>query len=142
MSLRAVFADVTDPQRADWSWLPIARGLTPHGLRHSLKTLMAEIRTPEVLSHERLGHEMEGIAGRYSHVSEAMRKELMDELTARWLDALDARVGMNPRSPVAVLDQLLQARGRKKKGDDLKIVSQNSPSEGVSPLRARPRKWA
>lgn len=128
--------------RATASWLPIAAGLTPHGLRHSLKTLMAEVRTPEVLSHERLGHEMEGIAGRYSHVTDAMRKELMEELTARWLTALDARAAMHPGSPVAVLDELLQARGRKKKGDDTKIVSQNSPSEGVSPLRARPRKGA
>lgn len=128
--------------RATACWLPIARGLTPHGLRHSMKTLMAEIRTPEVLSHERLGHEMEGIAGRYSHVTDAMRKELMEELTARWLDALDARREMDPHSPVAVLEELLQARGRKKKGDDPKIVSQNSPSEGISPLRARLRKGA
>ena len=31
--------------RADSCWLPIARGLTPHGLRHTHRTLMAELGT-------------------------------------------------------------------------------------------------
>lgn len=128
--------------QATMNWLPIAAGLTPHGLRHSHKTLMVEMRTHEVLSHERLGHEMSGIAARYSHVNDAMRKELSDELTARWLDALDARARMAPRSPVAALDQLLQARAQKRKSEDSKIVSQNSPRRQISPRRPRRRKQA
>jgi hypothetical protein len=55
--------------------VPVAAGLTPHGLRHSNKSLMAELRTPEVLSHVRLGHELGGIAGRYGHVTAPMREE-------------------------------------------------------------------
>lgn len=107
--------------RSEGSWEPISADLTPHGLRHSLKSLMAEFRTPEVLSHERLGHEMDGIAGRYSHVTAPMRKKLLDDLTEEWHAALDARLKMDQRSPVAVLDQLLQTRLNK-------IFSQNSPS--------------
>ena len=40
---------------ADACWVPIAQGLTPHGLRH--KTLMAELGTPGKLMDERMGHE-------------------------------------------------------------------------------------
>jgi hypothetical protein len=38
-------------------WLPVKFGLTPHGLRHSHKTWMAEDGTPEILAEQRLGHE-------------------------------------------------------------------------------------
>lgn len=127
--------------RAEVNWLPVARGLTPKGLRHSHKSLMAELRTPEVLSHERLGHEMGGIAGVYSHVTPAMRAELAEHLTARWLDALDARIKMCPRSPVPALDELLRARARNTaKGGNPKIISRNSPETGISVLRARPKR--
>lgn len=49
--------------RAEACWAPVAAGLTPHGLRHSHKTLMSELGTPEVFSHDRLGHKLGGIAG-------------------------------------------------------------------------------
>lgn len=39
----------------------------------------------------------------------AMHAELMAALTECWLSALQARAAMSPRSPVAVLDALLQA---------------------------------
>lgn len=129
--------------RAQACWLPVAAGLTPHGLRHSHKSLMAELRTPEVLSHERLGHQLGGIAGRYSHVTDPMRQELMDGLTRHWEQALDARAAIRPHSPVRALDALLQARYKgSKKGDDHKIVSRNSPREEVTYLSSRPRKGA
>jgi hypothetical protein len=63
--------------RAQACWLPVAAGLTPHSIRHSHKSLMAELPTPEVLSHERLGNELGGVAGRYSHVTVQMREELI-----------------------------------------------------------------
>lgn len=128
--------------RAETSWLPIARGLTPHGMRHSHKTLMAELRTPEVLSHERMGHELEGIGGRYSHVTPGMRAELCDELTKRWLAALDARAAMHPHSPVAALDELLSARQGKKKVGRSDDRPTDFPQRDVSVLRAKPRKGA
>jgi hypothetical protein len=36
--------------RAEDCWLPIARGLTPHGLRHTHKTLMDQLGTEDGLT--------------------------------------------------------------------------------------------
>ncbi len=44
-------------KRAEACWLPIAPGLTPHGLRHTHKTLMREVGAPPKLMDERMGHE-------------------------------------------------------------------------------------
>ncbi|MFJ5984209.1 LacI family DNA-binding transcriptional regulator [Lentzea sp. NPDC092896] len=101
------------PGRADACWTPIAKGLTPHGLRHSHKTSLVEKGIPKPLQDERFGHMDGTVQGRYSHVTEDMRARLLAELTADWETALDERIAMNPRSPVAVLDELLQARARR-----------------------------
>jgi integrase len=58
------------------SWLPELTGLTPHGLRHGHQTWMDEDRIADVLRSERMGHEIPGMRGVYSHVSAAMRAEL------------------------------------------------------------------
>ena len=50
-------------------WLPVKDGLTPHGLRHSHKTWMAEDGIPEILAEQRLGHDVPGMRGLYAHVS-------------------------------------------------------------------------
>lgn len=94
-------------RRADACWLPLAEGMTPHGMRHAHKSLMAELRIPEVLSHDRLGHEMPGIAGVYSHPTPAMQAELMAALAVCWEKSLGDRLALCPRSPVPVLDRLL-----------------------------------
>ncbi|MEU0883652.1 LacI family DNA-binding transcriptional regulator [Lentzea sp. NPDC005914] len=99
--------------RADSCWVPIAKGLTPHGLRHSHKTLMRSVGTPPPLMDDRLGHLDGSVQARYDHVTQEMRARLLDELTAAWEKALDARIAMSPRSPVAALDELLRARARK-----------------------------
>jgi hypothetical protein len=67
------------------AWLPVRAGLTPHGFRHSHKTWMIEDRIPEILAETRLGHEVPGMRGLYSHVSDQMRQELKDKLQARAL---------------------------------------------------------
>jgi hypothetical protein len=95
--------------RADACWVPIARGLTPHGLRHSHKTLMQELGVPAVLQDERMGHADGSVQARYSHVTAAMRRRLLENLTGVWDRALAARRELAPRSPVAVLDRLLGA---------------------------------
>lgn len=95
--------------RADACWVPIAEGLTPHGLRHSHRTLMEELGTPPVLADERMGHTDGSVQRRYTHVTADMRARLAEDLTLCWHVALDARLIMSPRSPVAVLDELLQA---------------------------------
>jgi len=51
------------------SWLPVPRGVTPHGLRHGLQVWMDEDSIPEVLKTERMGYEMPGMHGVYGHVS-------------------------------------------------------------------------
>jgi integrase len=129
--------------RGEMCWLPLAAGLTPHGLRHSHKSLMAQLRIPEVLSHERLGHQLGGIGGRYSHVTPEMRAELIGALTEQWEQALDARAAMAEGSPVPALDALL--RNRHGGNGGTKIFSQDSPKrhrEEVVQLNARPRRRA
>jgi integrase len=65
------------------SWLPVLTGLTPHGLRHGHQTWMDEGRIADVLKSERMGHEVPGMRGVYSHVSTVMRAELTTALQER-----------------------------------------------------------
>jgi integrase len=81
--------------------------VTPHGLRHTHKTLMEELRTPLKLMDERMGHEDGSVQARYSHITPDMRSRLMKGLTEQWEAALDARRTLHGRSPVGVLDDLL-----------------------------------
>jgi len=99
--------------RADSSWVPIAKGLTPHGCRHSHKTFMIERNVPRPLQDERMGHFDGTVQGNYSHVTQEMRRRLLEDLTEAWEASLDARLAMCPRSPVGVLDDVLQARARR-----------------------------
>jgi integrase len=96
--------------RADSCWVPIAPRLTPHGLRHTHKTLMDELNTPVKLKDERMGHEDGSVQARYSHVTPDMRTRLLDGLTDLWNAALNARRAMSAGSPVSVLDALLGER--------------------------------
>jgi integrase len=77
--------------RADACSLPIAAGLTPHGLRHTHGTLMEELGTPAKLADQRMGHEDGSIQARYTHITPIMRQRLMSGLTELWESALDAR---------------------------------------------------
>lgn len=97
--------------RAEACWTPIARGLTPHGLRHAHMVMLDEFGTPTVLTEERFGHRNGTVSARYKHVSRSMRIELLDDLTSLWSRTLDERLALSPRSPVAALDKLLLARG-------------------------------
>ena len=90
------------------SWLPVLRGLTPHGLRHGLQTWMDEDGIPGVLKTERMGHEMPGMHGIYGHVSPAMRADLTAALQERWETSLRERAQLSSRSIVPALDRLLQ----------------------------------
>jgi integrase len=88
-------------------WLPIKPGLTPHGLRHSHRTWMAEDGIPEILAEQRIGHDVPGVRGLYTHVSDPMRQNLTGTLQARWETSLRARAALSPRSPLPLLDELL-----------------------------------
>lgn len=96
--------------RADASWVAVAPGLSPHGLRHSHRTLMEQLGVPAVLADERMGHTDTSVQRRYTHVTADMRKGLVEALTESWERALDARCAMSQGSPVDALDALLKAR--------------------------------
>jgi integrase len=89
------------------SWLPIRRGFLVHGLRHGHRTWLAEDSLPEVALYNRLGHRMPGIGAVYTHVSPAMRRQLVNALQRRWEQALRERARLDPHSPVPLLDELL-----------------------------------
>jgi hypothetical protein len=78
------------------------------GLRHTHKTVMEELGTPSKLMDERMGHEDGSVQAVYSHITAAMRRRLLDGLTASWRESLAARRAMSPGSPVDVLDRLLR----------------------------------
>ncbi|HEV8567022.1 MAG TPA: tyrosine-type recombinase/integrase, partial [Actinoplanes sp.] len=115
--------------RAEACWLPIAPGLSPHGLRHTYKTLMVELGTPSTVMDDQMGHSDGSVQARYAHATADMRWRLLEGLTVVWEDALAARRQLSPGSPVAVLDRLLQE----------KIVSQNSPKQARETEKAGPR---
>lgn len=129
-------------ERADGTWDPVVPDLTPHGLRHSHKTWLVEDGVPEVLSHERLGHEMGGIAARYTHITPAMREAMLGGLTDRWEQALRERFALAERSSVPIVDALLAPLRKKKAREATGKISQSSPTSRVSPLRRRQRSTA
>jgi hypothetical protein len=103
----------------------IRPGLTPHGLRHSHKTWMAEDAIPEILQALRLGHSVPGMRGVYTHVSDAMRAELKHALQDRWETSLRERAAIASHSPVPLLDELLAPY----REPALKMISQIPPKD-------------
>jgi integrase len=92
-------------------WLPVAPKLTPHGLRHSYKTLMIELGTSATLMDAQMGHADGSVQALYAHVTAGMVRRLLDGLTEVWLSALEVRRRLSPGSPVDVLDRLLRREG-------------------------------
>lgn len=89
------------------SWLPLRFGLTPHGLRHGHQTWLDDLGVRYVLQSERMGHEVPGMRGVYSHITPRMRAELRESLQQLWETSLQERARFAGRSSVAVLDGLL-----------------------------------
>jgi len=117
------------------SWLSVLTGLTPHGLRHGHQTRMDEDRIADVLKSERMGHEVPGMRGVYSHVSDTMRTELTVALQERWAASLRERARLAPCSIVPVLDALLAEQSPSVN----KIGSQIAPKNGHGSGELRPR---
>lgn len=119
------------------SWLPIRPGLKVHGLRHSHKVWMIEDDIPEVASEDRMGHGVPGVRGTYSHTSPEMVRRIVEALQKRWENSLRERAQVyGGRSPVPLLDELLEPLRKAAAGVDLPDLS-HSP---VSDLRSRPKK--
>jgi integrase len=108
------------------SWLPLRAGLTPHGLRHGHQTWLDEMGVRYVLQSERMGHEVPGMRGVYSHITPGMREALTAGLQALWEASLRERARIATRSPVRVLDVLL---GPFRENTN-KIGSQSAPKTG------------
>lgn len=111
------------------SWLPVKRGLWIHGLRHGHKVWLDELGVPLVATEERLGHEVPGIVGTYSHTSAAMLAQITEGLQRLHEGALldRAKIG-DGRSPVPLLDELLEPAR--------KIVSKDRPRFVPKPVSA------
>ncbi len=76
-----------------------ARARNPdHSGRHSGGLLVSASARP-VLAEQRLGHEVPGMRGLYTHVSDRMRETLVKALQARWEDSLRARAAIRPTPP-------------------------------------------
>ncbi|WP_238007817.1 LacI family DNA-binding transcriptional regulator [Dactylosporangium sp. AC04546] len=97
--------------RAECCWAPVAPSLTPHGLRHSYKTMMVELGTPATLMDAQMGHADGSVQALYAHITAGMTQRLLDGLTDVWRAALAERRRLSPGSPVGALDQLLRAEG-------------------------------
>jgi integrase len=108
------------------SWLPLRPGLTPHGLRHGHQTWLDELGIRYVLQSERMGHEVPGMRGVYSHVTPAMRADLRNGLQDLWEASLRQRARIAGRSAVGALDQLLAPA----RAPESKIGSQGAPRIG------------
>ncbi|MFG2000585.1 hypothetical protein ACGFNU_15715 [Spirillospora sp. NPDC048911] len=76
---------------AERDWPHVLPGAVFHGLRHHHKTMLDELGIDDALKYERMGHRMPGIAGVYSHVTDAMRHNLRQRLQQRWTDLTGRR---------------------------------------------------
>lgn len=111
------------------SWLPVLPGLTPHGQRHGYQTWLDEDGIPYMAQSQQMGHEVSGMRGIYSHVTERMLAEVREALQSRWMDSLYARLAISPTSPVPVLDKALRAINH----PPWKILHQPHPVEVAAP---------
>jgi hypothetical protein len=94
-------------EAAPASWLPVRRGLSPHGLRHGHQTWLDDLGVQEMLKSERMGHEIPGMAGVYGHVMPEWRARLRTQLQERWEASLHERARLSPHSAVGLVDKLL-----------------------------------
>ncbi|GAA3976948.1 hypothetical protein FOF52_03060 [Thermobifida alba] len=68
---------------------------------------MEEARIHRALQDERLGHTDGTVQSAYTHVTPAMREELITLLERHWEESLKTRARMWPSSQLPILDRLL-----------------------------------
>jgi hypothetical protein len=76
-------------------------------LRHGHRTWLDDLGVQETLKSERMGHEIPGMAGVYSHIMPQWRQRLRGRLQELWEASLRERARLDGRSAVRVLDGLL-----------------------------------
>lgn len=132
MTRPALFdAYVRVPVEAVASWLPVRKGLTPHGLRHGHQTWLDEGRCVKTAIIDRMGHEDPSMSGRYSHATEAMIAEILGLLDRSWDLAIRERFALAPGSSVRVLDDALKAY---REGSVTPLFSPTSPQRNRARL--------
>ncbi|MFI6700273.1 tyrosine-type recombinase/integrase [Streptomyces sp. NPDC050509] len=91
-------------------------GMVPHGLRHGHRVSLDEAGHPRVAIEERMGHEVPGVEGTYSHTTLTMEKRISDSLQALWENSLRPAPGRKDYEAVPSPENT-----------DLKMISQKSP---------------
>jgi integrase len=116
---------------ADGTWPAVAQKVHPHAYRHAHATWLENAGLSKVIQMDRRGHSMPGMDRVYTHVTMEMRQRLCDVLEDLWEQALTERRGMNPRSPVPVLDRFLTGRNSQPESD---LAPQSAPQAVRSDL--------
>lgn len=102
-------------------------GLTPHGLRHSQKVWLDEGNHPRVAVEARMGHELQGVEGTYSHVTLPMELAIAAHLQRIWEDSQRVIVARREFGEFPELEPTKdQLRKRRYRGQQM--ISQESPS--------------
>jgi hypothetical protein len=74
--------------------------MVPHGLRHGHRVMLDEDGHPRVAIEARMGHDVPGVEGVYSHVTLAMELKIAETLQSRWEDSLLVVVHRRELGPV------------------------------------------
>ena len=75
-------------------------GMTPHGLRHGHKVALDEAGHPRVAIEERMGHELPGVEGTYSHTTITMERKIAETLQSDWENSLRPDLSRRGYGPV------------------------------------------
>jgi integrase len=75
-------------------------GLTPHGLRHGHRVALDEAGHPRVAIEERMGHEVPGVEGTYSHTTITMERKIAETLQSDWENSLRPLLSQRGYGPV------------------------------------------
>lgn len=104
-------------------------GLEPHGLRHSHKVWLDEGGHPRVAAEARMGHELPGVEGVYSHVTLPMEVAIAEGLQRRWEESLRPVIDRREFGPTP-------------RGVSQKSPKRRSPAPPMAPLPREGRRPA
>lgn len=80
-------------------------GMTPHGLRHGHRVALDEAGHPRVAIEERMGHELPGVEGTYSHTTITMERKIAETLQTDWENSLRPDVSQRGYGPVPAAEE-------------------------------------
>ncbi len=92
--------------------------IVPHGLRHSMKVWLDELRHPRVAVEERMRHVVGGVEGTYSHTTLQMELDIAADLEKLWA----ASVGVKDHRR-----EWEDPRPRRSENPNGKLISRKSP---------------